>query len=318
MKRPTPRFSHATATDASGRFLVGTSGWIYEDWKGIFYPVSAPKRFNPLKYYARFFNLVEINSSFYRVTPPNHAEKWLRDVEERPDFLFTLKLWQGLTHERPSPLPRREIATIRAACGVFRAASRLGALLVQFPWSFRHGEENLAYLTRLLDAFEDFPCAVEVRHAGWNRPDYIEFLRSRSVAFCNIDQPPLRDCLRPTAVSSAPFSYLRLHGRNGRNWFAENATDGARYDYFYDPRELQELADLARALADRTSRVMVTGNNHFRGQAAANALLLRSALEGEVDAVPSPLLSEFPQLRAVRVRHPAPPEDTATQPDLFG
>ena len=296
---------------------IGTAGWSYDDWKGVFYPSPTPARFNDLSYYARFFNLVEVNSTFYGVRAPSLAEKWCRNVAERPDFLFSLKLWQGLTHERPADLPVREVDEIRAMCRVLAESERLGALLVQFPWSFRFNEANLGYVALLLDTFDAFPCAVEMRHSGWHNDRYLSFLRERSVAFGHIDPPALRDCLRPTALGTAPFGYLRVHGRNSANWFSDSADVASRYDYLYNPTEVEDLARLARALVDQTSRVMVTTNNHFRGQAAANALMLRAELEGEVDAVPASLVAAYPDLQALPARH-AVQLDELVQPDMFG
>ena len=303
-------------TDRQTPFQIGTAGWSYPDWEGVFYPSPAPRRFRALAYYSRFFNLVEVNATFYAVFPPSHAEKWCQEVAGRPDFTFSLKLWKGLTHESPSPLPRVEIRSIRDTCSVLSGHGRLGALLMQFPWSFRFSPANFDRLKKLLDAFEGFPRAVEIRHASWHTAAFFDVLRERAAAFCNIDQPLLRDCPPPTSLSTASFSYLRIHGRNAPNWFRESATGGERYDYYYPPAEVEELARLARALADQTSRVMVTTNNHYRGQAPADALLLRAALEGKVDRVPSCLARAFPDVRALPARHAPEPED-ALQPDLF-
>ncbi|HUT26046.1 MAG TPA: DUF72 domain-containing protein [Sumerlaeia bacterium] len=310
-------FESVPSSEAPGAvYRIGTAGWSYEDWEGIFYPSPRPRGFRPLPYYCRFFNLVEINATFYGVMPPSRAEKWVRDVAGRPDFTFSLKLHRGLTHERPETLPAGDVAAIRDMCQVLADAGRLGALLIQFPWSFRFSEENVAYLARLLDAFQPFPCAVEVRHAGWHNERYLELLQERGAAFCNIDQPQLHDCLSPTAIATAPFSYLRLHGRNRANWFSEKADAAERYDHYYGPREVDEMARLAEALAEQTSCVMVTTNNHYRGQAAADALLLRAALEGHADAVPPPLLRAFPDLAAVPTSRAAEP-DPGSQTDLF-
>lgn len=297
-------------------YRIGTAGWSYDDWEGVFYPAKRSSRFRALTYYRRYFNMVEVDATFYRVMPARLAENWCRDVADHRDFLFSLKLWQGLTHERPESLPRNEVNEIRAMCRALADRGRLGALLLQFPWSFQFSEENLSYLARLLDAFRDYPCAVEVRHSNWQREEYRNFLRERSVAFCNIDQPAMRDCLPPTAISTAPFSYLRLHGRNRANWFRENTQPGERYDYLYSAKEIEDLARLARALAEQTSRVMVTGNNHFRGQAAANALMLRAALEGKAERVPPSLIKAFPDLSDLPVEH-REAEEPLTQPDLF-
>jgi len=299
-------------------YLIGTAGWSYEDWRGRFYPESTRRDHRPLTYYSRFFRFVEVNTSFYRVVAPEQAEGWCRDVAGRADFRFALKLWQGLTHERPAQLPRAEIETIRDTCRALRDRGRLEALLLQFPWSFHATPQNHSYLVRLLDAFQGLPRVVEIRHADWHRSDFFEMLRQRSVAFCNIDQPQLRDCPPPTSYTTAPFSYLRLHGRNGPNWFRETATGAERYDYYYNPSEVEEMSHLARSLAEQSTKVVVATNNHFQGQAAAGALMLRAALEGRVERIPPPLLRAYPDLEKLPAVHPPAPEDTASQLDMFG
>jgi uncharacterized protein YecE (DUF72 family) len=322
--------SEEPTVSAQSPYWIGTAGWIYDDWAGIFYPIARPRGFQPLAYYARFFNFAEVNATFYRVMPPSAAEAWCRAVAFRPDFAFSLKLWQGLTHERPATLPEREVGTIRALCDVLAAQGRLASILMQFPWSFRATPENADYLQRLLEALAPLPCTVEIRHAGWHTPEFFALLREHGATFCNIDQPLLRDCAPPSSVATAPLGYLRLHGRNAANWFREKvgaavgahavkATGTERYDYYYPPAEVEEMARLAEALAAQASRVAVTTNNHYRGQAAADALLLRAALEGQVDAIPPTLARAFPDLRQIPARQPMPdlpPE--AEQPDLFG
>ena len=298
-------------------YHIGTAGWTYEDWEGIFYPERPPRNFEPLAYYAQFFNLTEINATFYRVMAPRLAEKWCRDVESRPDFRFAFKLWQGLTHDQPAEFPRPQVAAIRDMAAGFIERSRFAALLMQFPWSFRFNDQSLDYLARLLDTFQDIPTAVEVRHAGWNCDRALGLLRERNVAFCNIDQPALRDCLAPTHHATANFAYLRVHGRNRDEWFNEDSGRNERYDYYYREAELDELESLARALAAQVDNVLVTTNNHYRGQAPANALALRDRLEGRLDAIPRPLAATYADLRKLTPDHPDPTPDLGMQTDLF-
>jgi uncharacterized protein YecE (DUF72 family) len=111
-----------------------------------------------------------------------------------------------------------------------RRRRKLGALLAQFPWSFRRTPETRAWLARLTDEFADLPLVVEIRHATWNTPEFFESLRERGVGFVNIDQPP-RTGIEPTGRATAPVAYIRLHGRNLDNWFRDDAGVNERYDY---------------------------------------------------------------------------------------
>lgn len=235
-------------------------------------------------------------------------------------FLFTIKLWRGLTHERPEALPQEPVRSIRAMCDTLQEEKRLGALLMQFPWSFRYCPDNVSYLKKILGAFAGYPVAVEVRHSSWFREDFLDFLREHSAAFCNIDQPQRRQCLAPTAICTTDFAYLRLHGRNAANWFRETNQSHERYDYLYDSAELDELATLARALADQTGRVIVIGNNHYRSQAAANALQFRARLEGSLPVVPLSLKAAYPALfhDYPAVKGSVGSKTGAEQTDLFG
>lgn len=298
-------------------FHIGTAGWTYDDWAGNFYPDPPPRRFQPLPYYARYFNLVEVNATFYRVLPPRLADKWCHDVAERDDFRFAVKLWQGLTHERPAAPTLPQVAAIREMLDRLRERDRLAALLAQFPWSFKRDAEAMSYVARLLDLFPDTPCVVEMRHASWDAPDFLEFLRRHGAAFCNIDQPGISSNLSPTRHVTAPFAYLRVHGRNAANWFRESADGAARYDYYYRESELDELEAMARALAAQAEDVLVTTNNHYRGQAPANALALRARLEGQIDAVPGSLRAHYPELAALPARHRETPPISGKQGDLF-
>jgi uncharacterized protein YecE (DUF72 family) len=84
---------------SAGRILVGPAGWSYQDWEGQVYPKPKPRGFDPLRYLARYFDTVEINSSFYRIPAAKTTQQWVDRVSEHPDFRFTSKLWQGFTHE---------------------------------------------------------------------------------------------------------------------------------------------------------------------------------------------------------------------------
>src|SRR5512136_395122 len=205
------------------KYYVGTAGWSYEDWDGIVYPVRKGAGFHPLTFLADFINIVEINSTFYRPAPPAMVRSWLKRIEHRPEFLISLKLYQAFTHAR-AEFSRKDVDDVRLAADLVLLQGRLAALLVQFPWSFRNSSENAEYLQRLLELFAGYPLAVEVRHGSWDTPDFYDLLRAGGAAFCNVDQPLFDASIKPSAVSTTPdFAYVRLHGRNYKNWFREGA-----------------------------------------------------------------------------------------------
>jgi uncharacterized protein YecE (DUF72 family) len=278
----------------------GTAGWSYPDWEGVVYPSPRPKGSRPLDLLARLFLTIEVNVTFYRDVEPRQLEAWCRDVEGRPDFLWCFKLSRSLSHGGAPPDPA-ELRRALAGFAPVRDAGRLGALLLQFPWSLRPLPANTAALARLSEAAHDagWPLVIEVRHAGW--ADRLPF----APVVC--DQPPLRGNLDPEgalraalahgAADAAPL-YFRLHGRNRTAWFDPDAGRDARYDYLYGEAELVEWRDrLARAVAGLPAGkpVFVITNNHYQGQAAVNALQLQRLWDGTAPAIPDSLARAYPR-----------------------
>ncbi len=280
-------------------YFVGPAGWSYEDWEGIVYPAAKPRGFHALSYLPAFVDIVEVNSTFYRPAPPAMVMAWLKRIEDRPGFRLSLKLFQAFTHAREG-FSRKDIDDVRRAADLVRLRGRLAALLVQFPWSFRSSPENMEYLRRLFKTFAGYPLAVEVRHAGWDDRAFYDLLRDHGAAFCNIDQPVIGESIAPSAVSTTPdFAYVRLHGRNSKNWFREEAGRDDRYDYLYAQDELEDWVARIKQLGRKSGRVYIITNNHYRGQAMANALQIRNMITGEKVDVPEPMLERYPVLREI-------------------
>jgi uncharacterized protein YecE (DUF72 family) len=271
-----------------GVIRFGPAGWDYPDWKGTVYPRPAPRGFDPLAYLARWFDAVEVNSTFYRPQRAEVARDWCQRVAHRPGFRFSAKLWKRLTHEREA-YGSEEVQAARSALDALHEERRLGAVLVQFPWSFRRDAPALEWLRDLSRALSGLPLVVEVRHASWNVPETYAELTERGIGFVNLDQPQFRSSLAPSAVATAAVGYVRVHGRNYRDWFREEAGRDARYDYLYTAEELAPWAERTKALASApgVEDVYVVTNNHFRGQAVANAAMLQAMVEERrVDAPP--------------------------------
>ena len=170
----------------------------------------------------------------------------------------------------------------------------LGAVLLQFPWSFRRTDDNRIWLDDVTRAFAEFPLVVEVRHASWAVPEFYAELAERGIGFVNIDQPLFHNSIKPSATATAPVGYVRIHGRNYRDWFRKDAGVEARYDYLYTPAELERWAarsvEVAEAGADQ---VYAVANNHYRAKAAVNAIQLKSMLRDEPEPAPEPLYAEY-------------------------
>ena len=287
------------STAPAGKLWIGPSGWSYDDWYGVVYPLARPRGFKPLKYLARYVGATEVNSSFYRVPSPRMTASWPALVSR--DFRFAFKLTQTFTHDRTQFPPATEVQAFTEGLEPIRAAGLLGPLLIQFPWSFRYTPEAIDWLRRLTDAFPSFERFIEVRHASWGQPEALAAL-SQFGGYCNIDQPHLRECLGPTQHVFGRTAYVRLHGRNAQSWFAENRPKYERYDYLYNEDELREWITRINAIREQAENVYVFANNHYCGQSVVNALELRAMLEAQPVEAPPELVLAYPRLR--QLTHP--------------
>ena len=274
----------------------GTAGWDYPDWAGRVYPRPKPKAFDPLAYLAEYVDTVEINSTFYRPPQKAVARAWAKRVEHRKDFLFTAKLYRRFTHERKTAFTADEVKEVRQGFDALADAGVLGAVLLQFPWSFRNEEQNREWLNDVTRAFKAYPLALEVRHASWNEPSFYAELSSRGIGFVNIDQPLYKNSIKPSARATSPIGYVRVHGRNFRDWFRKAAGRDERYDYLYTAKELEPWAERTREIArdPGVEKVFVVNNNHFQGKALVNALMMRELVTGKPQKAPGTLVKTYP------------------------
>jgi uncharacterized protein YecE (DUF72 family) len=286
---------------------VGPAGWSYADWAGIVYPGRKPSGFHEAAYLSQFFDAIEINTSFYQPLRPDHCRHWIELVSANPRFLFTAKLWQKFTHEAGAGA--EDERAVRAGFDVLRDAGKLGAVLLQFPFSFHRTEENIAYLSKLLKQFSDYPLVVEVRHATWNDKAFYAMLHERGVGFCNIDQPVIGRSMKPTERATARVAYVRLHGRRYDTWFSDDPATppSERYNYLYTEQELEPWAARIQHVAEGGDSTFVITNNHFEGKAIVNALQLVHLLTRAKVKVPEPLRHRYPELDRIATEPPAEP-----------
>lgn len=287
-----------------GTVRVGPAGWAYEDWNGKVYPEGMPRNQHALSFLCKLFDVVEINVSFYRPLIPAHTAVWIQKVEANPNFLFTAKIWEKFTHHRDAWPEDDLIRRCLDGLAPLREAGKLGALLAQFPWSFRRNPKNRSCLLRLADTFEGFPLAVEVRHASWDCPEFYAGLQERGIAFCNIDQPLLQDSIAPSDHTTSKVGYVRLHGRNKAHWFKEGAGRDARYNYLYSEEELAPWIEAVNRMKPRVNDLFIITNNHYRGQAVVNAIEIQSALGCSKDPPPSHLIKAYPHLKHIEAQNP--------------
>jgi uncharacterized protein YecE (DUF72 family) len=323
---------------------IGTSGWSYPSgpgtWNGVFYPKTRSTRagtkdFDELRFYAEHFDTVEVNSTFYGQPRADVTRTW---VHRTPgDFDFSLKLYQKFTHPKmfkqaavtraggaPGALEggggalldllaqvsQSDIDEYRSGIEPLARAGRLGALLAQFPASFKDAPQSRDYLARLLRAFDDYPVAVELRHRSWSDAlaDTLALLNEFQAAWVQIDEPKFRFSIRQNYLPNVSgFYYMRLHGRNAKQWWHHQHRDD-RYNYLYSAAELQEFADVAGAAQELVKKSYLYTNNHFSSKSVVNAVMLKAqlgqAIEGEY---PPQLVAAYPEISGlVTVRAPEP------------
>ncbi len=298
---------------------VGPAGWSYQDWKRVVYPDARPRNFHEAAYLARYFDTIEINTSFYRPLRPELARLWVRKIEFNPRFQFTAKLHRTFTHE--GRLEAADIEQFREGLAPLAEARRLGCVLMQFPVSFRFTRENRDYLVRLKKTFPEYPLVAEMRHDSWSADEAIGVFIDHHIGFCNIDQPQFQHSLPPTALVTAPVGYVRLHGRNYEHWFQNPEEErhdpnalphvAARYNYLYSMDELKDWKGRIEQVAEQARTTYVITNNHYLGKAVANGLQLIHLLIDEPVETPPPLLNYYPELAAISKNAPA-------QGNLFG
>ena len=279
---------------------MGTSGWSYPpgtgpgSWTGVFYPLV---KTDELKFYSRYFNAVEINSTFYRPCNPKTAETWARRTPD--DFEFTVKVWQQFTHKK-GEWTKEDIEEFKSGILPLTEAGKLGCLLFQFPASFRHTPETMDRLKALLGSFGDYPKAVELRHRSWT--DVVPALQSLGAAPTFIDEPKFKDSIRQEiAAPGARLLYLRFHGRKFEKWWRHEHRN-ERYDYLYTREELQPYAiRLKSILEDKNiQRAYIFFNNHPGAKAVANAVMMRAELDIPVKAdLPEKLINTYPELKSI-------------------
>ena len=316
---------------------IGTSGWSYPSgkgtWNGVFYPARRSRRdgtadFDELRFYAEHFDTVEVNSTFYGQPRPEVTRSWVNRTP--PGFEFSMKLYQKFTHPkmfRAAALARApgsegplldllsqvtgsDIDEFRAGIDPLASAGRLGALLAQFPPSFKNDAASRDYLADLLRAFGDYPTAVELRHRSWSDAvgDTLALLNGFGAAWVQIDEPKFGFSIRQNYLPNVTgFYYMRLHGRNAAQWWRHEAGED-RYNYLYSATELKEFSEIAGAARELVKKSYLYTNNHFSAKSVVNAVMLKAQLGEPVEGVyPPGIVERYPELAELVTTSPALP-----------
>jgi len=243
---------------------IGTSGFSFDDWVGTVYPEGTTKDKMFDRYIELGFNAVELNFTYYSMP---YEKTMLSLVERSPEgFIFSVKLNKQFTHEF-SDLDKEDFkilaSNFKKGISPLQESGKLGAILAQFPYSFKYEEHSIDYIKKLNDLF-DLKLVVEFRNKTWNGKNFDEIVRS-GISIAGVDVPNLSG-LYTNREAFGKISYFRFHGRN-TNWFKVPMEE--RYDYLYSSQELLQLAELVK-MAE--APIFVFFNNCHKGQAAQNAL----------------------------------------------
>lgn len=270
---------------SSRQIRIGTCGWSYPQgegtWNGYFYP---PGTKNELEYYSRFFDTVEINSSFYRPPSPAISAGWARKTPD--SFIFSVKLWQKFTHPKMYREATGDIAAISSDdVDLFKSgieplvqSGKMGALLAQFPPSFVNDARGRQIIRAVMHTFGEYRLAVELRHRSWSDdPQTSILLHENNVCWVQIDEPKFDISVADNVPQTSDLAYFRFHGRNRETWWTGNSE--TRYMYLYSEDEIAELAARVGAASRRSSLTLAYFNNHWKAYAPRNAGDLRQALK---------------------------------------
>ena len=266
---------------------IGTSGWNYPSgkgtWNGVFYPPSRgrPKHFDELAFYARHFNTVEVNSTFYGQPRAEVSKAWASRTPA--GFEFSVKLYRKFTHPKMvefEPATVFDIDEFKRGVDPIASAGKLGALLAQFPPSFKSDAASLEYLNTLLSAFSGYQLAVELRHRSWSDTfgQTLSLLKEHGAAFVQIDEPKFKLSIAQNQLPNIPtFYYMRLHGRNAAQWWTHEKPED-RYNYLYSEQEISEFVETNDAARAIVRKAYVYTNNHFSAKSVANAAMIKKQL----------------------------------------
>ena len=279
---------------------VGTCSWADESLSKWWYPRGIRGSEERLRYYSERFDTVELDATYYRMPEEELVRKWVERTP--PGFLFHVKAFAAMTRhpvrleqlppdlheaasvdergrvERPSRALRSEIfARFHAALEPFRAAGKLGGILLQFPSYVVFRQASLDYLAWAVEELREDEPLVEFRHRSWlddeNRERTLAFLEELGATHVVVDAPKTdaRNLVPTVLARTSSTVYIRFHGRNAKTWNKRGGSAAERFDYLYSDDELREWAGAARELAEGAEQAFAMFNNNGRSPASAGA-----------------------------------------------
>jgi uncharacterized protein YecE (DUF72 family) len=264
----------------SVEIYLGTGGYSNEDWVGLLYPPEAKKE-EWLSIYARHYNAVELNSSFYNIPGRKAFAGMLR--RSQGQVQWAIKIHQSMTHQRNAS--HDDYQRLFESVAPLREAGVLGPFLAQFPQSFHRTPENRKYLAELAQRFADQSLApgglaVEFRHASWDQEEVREAFGKAGLIWVSTDYPPLPGLPKNELHITCETAYIRLSGRNKATWY-EGKNQAERHDYRYSEAELRYWVQALQAALEHhpLTQAWFIFNNTTKGHALVNLEMLKRLLE---------------------------------------
>lgn len=255
---------------------IGTSGYSYDDWRIHFYPSEISKS-QMLNFYSKYFNTVEINSSYYHIPTTNTFQQIA--IKTPSDFEFIVKVNQETTHRRKEN--EQAINQLKESLKPMIESGKFKGLLAQFPYSFKNNEQNRKYLFQSKKLIGDIPLFVEFRNNTWLDEHLAQFLKDNNIGYVNVDEPAIKGLLPKQDIVTTDVAYIRLHGRNEKDWWG--GLGSSRYDYEYNEDQLKEWLTNISNILKKTYKTYIFFNNHPNGQAIRNAQQMMKILNDQLD-----------------------------------
>ena len=257
---------------------VACGSWADDEYVGVLYPEKLPPK-QRLNGYARWFDHVEVNSTYYAIPQRSTVEGWI--AQTPPSFTFNVKLHRVFSQSPMRAAQSGELVPkLLEAVEPLVKQKRLAAFFLVMPPSFAPDRRKLAELDLIAEALRPHALAIELRHRGWvtgaQKEKTLDYFREHCLAWIAVDMPPIKDStLMPAVdvVTDPRCAYFRLHGRNPHYLEAQTAAEG--HTYAYNDAELNEIAERVRRIADQADFVHVVANNHAQDFAPKAALALQ-------------------------------------------
>ena len=291
---------------SSTGYHVGTSGYHFDDWIGLFNPPRATKRQmtertdrerddqDRLRFYQKYFSFVEINNTFYR--EPMIGNFLNIERRSKPSMQYAVKMHRSISHTKTwdPEIGKQLVRDHVTAVSPLVDTGRFFSFLLQLEDRVVRSQKRLDYLLAVSSEAinEGLDVHIEFRHISWHEMHPIQSLKDNGIGICNTEIPPIRHAFPLKAYATSDKGYVRYSGRNEQNWYPEGeqktskertAARNARYDYMYSDEEVQKRTIAQLELGLKASSVAIAWNNHYNTQAVQNALynieLLQKQLE---------------------------------------